>query len=81
MDTYLSPGKVAAKLGVSRQQIDKWLRAGRIKHTLIGGTRYVRLRDVKKPRPAKPGRKSLRGNGIRRAKKPRKTSPKSGRIG
>ena len=67
---YLSTGQVADKLSVSRQQVDKWLRAGRIKHITIAGTRYVRQVDAKKPPRQKPGRKSSAGNGIKLLPKP-----------
>ncbi len=59
MTNKLSPGQVAKLLGVSRQQIDKWLRAGRIKHeTLANGCRLIAKHDAKKPKAQKPGPKS-----------------------
>ncbi len=58
MTNKLSPGQVAKLLGVSRQQIDKWLRAGRIKHeVLANGCRLIAKRDAKKPTAGKPGPK------------------------
>lgn len=54
----LTPGQVATLLGVTRQQIDKWLRAGRIKHeVLANGARLIAWRDAKKPEAKKPGPK------------------------
>jgi excisionase family DNA binding protein len=54
----LTPGQVAAKLGVSRQQIDKWLRAGRIRHVVLeNGARLIERKHAKKPKAEKPGRK------------------------
>ncbi len=54
----LTPGQVAKKLGVSRQQIDKWLRAGRIRHvTLENGDRLIEPHDARKPAVAKTGPK------------------------
>ena len=47
----LTVGQVAEKLGVTRQQIDKWLKSGRIKYEWIGPARYVRPEDCKKPVP------------------------------
>jgi excisionase family DNA binding protein len=58
MPAKLTPGQVAVKLGVSRQQIDKWLRSGRIKHVVLeNGARLIERRDAKKPTLMKPGRK------------------------
>ncbi len=54
----LTPGQVAKLLEVSRQQIDKWLRAGRIKcETLANGDRLIARRDAKRPAVQKPGPK------------------------
>ena len=58
MPTKLTPGQVAELLGVSRQQIDKWLRAGRIKHIVLeNGARLIERRHAKRPAPVKPGPK------------------------
>lgn len=58
MTDKLTPGQVATKLGVTRQQIDKWLRAGLIKHeVLANGARLITNRDAKKPKPQKRGPK------------------------
>ena len=53
----LTVGQVAEKLQVSRQQIDKWLKAGRMKFEWIGPARYVKPEHAVKPEPMKPGRK------------------------
>lgn len=55
--TYLTPGEVAEKLGVSRQQVLKYLNGGRIKAVRIGGRRLIDRRDVVKPERLKPGPK------------------------
>lgn len=58
MPTKLTPGQVATLLGVTRQQIDKWLRANRIKHTVLeNGARLIERRHARKPKPVKPGPK------------------------
>lgn len=53
----LTPGQVAKKLGVSRQQVHKWLAAGRIKHRrLENGDRLIEPEHAKKPKVLPPGR-------------------------
>jgi excisionase family DNA binding protein len=55
--TYLKPVEVAQRLGVSKQQVQKWLDAGRIKSVRIAGMRLIAERHAKKPKPLKPGPK------------------------
>jgi excisionase family DNA binding protein len=69
---YLSPGRVAEKLGVTRQQVDKWLSDGRIPYVLVGETRYVAPGDAKTPAPARRGPKPKPDKAIRGPKKTRK---------
>jgi excisionase family DNA binding protein len=54
---YLRPSEVAEKLGVSRQQIDKWLKAGRIPFVWFGPERRIKPSDARKPAELRPGRK------------------------
>lgn len=51
--------EAAEKLGVTRQQIDKWLAAGRIPYvTLENGARMIEARYLRaKPKPATRGPK------------------------
>lgn len=49
----LTVGQVAEKLKVTRQQIHKWLKAGRIKFEWLGSQRYIKPEDAKKPERGK----------------------------
>jgi len=54
----LTVSQVAAKLAVSRQQVEKWLHAGRMACVEVGGRRLVEPRHARKPKRLPPGRKS-----------------------
>lgn len=58
METLLTSGQVAEKLGVSRQRVAIWLREGRIRSVEVAGMRLVRPRDARRPKPQPPGRKA-----------------------
>lgn len=65
--SLLSMEETAAKLGVSRQMVLKYINSGRIPTIEIGGRKFVEAKHAKKP-PAvapgpKPGRKSKAGKG------------------
>jgi excisionase family DNA binding protein len=53
----LSIDEVAAKLGVSRQMVMRYLDRGRIPFVELGGRRFVEARHAKKPKANKPGPK------------------------
>jgi hypothetical protein len=56
--TYITQIEAARRLGVSQQQIAKYVADGRIKSELIAGRRCIVARGLRKPRPKKPGRKA-----------------------
>lgn len=45
-------------LGISRQQVKKYIDDGRIKAMTVGGRPFVERRHAKKPKPKKPGPKT-----------------------
>lgn len=54
----LTPGQVAKKLGVARNQVDRWLRSGRMPCvTLENGARLIEPRNARVPKAIKPGPK------------------------
>ena len=58
MPTYLTPAEAAERLGVSRQQVVKYMADGRIPSVSIAGRRVIDERHAKKkPAPKKPGPK------------------------
>lgn len=55
----LTPGQVAKKLGVARNQVDRWLRSGRMPClTLENGDRLIEARHARRPKYIKPGPKA-----------------------
>lgn len=55
--TYLTLTEVGELLGVSRQQVKKYILAGRIKAVEVAGRMVVEKRHAKKPAPRKTGPK------------------------
>lgn len=56
----LTIAEVAAKLGVSRQQILKYIASGRMPFIELGGRKFVEPRHAKKPAARPPGPKPAR---------------------
>ena len=54
----LNQTQVADLLGVSRQQVKKYIDSGRIKSVAVGTMRYVKRMHAKKPKAKKPGPKT-----------------------
>jgi excisionase family DNA binding protein len=55
--TYLTPGEVAQRLGISRPMVIRYMDEGRIPCVTIAGRRVIAERHAKKPQPLKPGPK------------------------
>lgn len=49
--------QAAEKLGVSRQQVAKYIADGRIPAVTLAGRPFIERRHAKKPKPMKPGPK------------------------
>jgi len=52
---YLTLAQAAARLGVSRQMIHRYVRDGRIHAERVGWQWLIAPRDCRKPKPRKPG--------------------------
>lgn len=57
MKTYVTLTEAGRKLGVSRQQVRKYINSRRIKLVMIGGRPFVEAAGLRKPQPRKPGPK------------------------
>jgi predicted site-specific integrase-resolvase len=55
--TLLTPGEVAAKLGISRPMVIHYMDLGRIRCVEVAGRRLIRLSDAVKPQAKRPGQK------------------------